>query len=416
MDSRSKDTLLAIEQNSNKVTCLKVGVHHLESGEGLFHSEESNEYDKLGTAIGNNTHLTNLEITNLYNNVTLDTTNKRFYNGIRRNSSITNLYLHAITFDGNDITDVAFEVLRACQEQNILTILHINTMPLVNSGEKLMADLLRGCTNIREITYIYSELTDDQLLPIVEAIRGHGLIEKLDLDNNNIGDTGCEALATLRNVRSLGIAANMDISNEGLISIVNSLPENKNLRELNYNWNDLRAVADNFCRALCNTSSINDIYSSNHTLESIKSSTFHAWEVFQGRVKLESLLKMNESTNNKRHVAIKKILLYYPNYYDMEPLFDLSMEGDDSGQDLRALPHVISWFELAEEAIEDERPYPRDNKKLFARHFDQQVNDNMRGKLSVNDIKRRKLSAIYQFAIAMPMLFVPTLGKNAKEE
>ena len=236
----------------------------------------------------------------------------------------------------------------------------------------------------------------------------YGLIKNLNLDNNNIGDTGCEALATLRNVRSLGIAANRDMSNEGLISIVNSLSENKNLRELNFNRDNLRAVADNFSRALCNTSSINDIYLSNHTLESVSNST--EFELFLDSVlpgRVDSLLELNEGTRNKRHVAIKKILLYYPHYYDMEPLFDLSVEEeDDSGQDLKALPYVVSWFETAKEAIE----------MNSVRHFDRQGHDNMREKLSANVLRRRKLSAIYQFAMAMPMLFVPaTLGKNNEE-
>ena len=52
MDGCSEDSLLAIEQNSNKVTYLKVGAHHLESGRnlGVFNnSPDSDDYDRLGT-------------------------------------------------------------------------------------------------------------------------------------------------------------------------------------------------------------------------------------------------------------------------------------------------------------------------------------------------------------------------------
>jgi len=400
MDSRSKDTLLAVEQNSDELTSLEIGAHHLSSDEGVFNTRDSGDYDKLGTAIGNNNHLKILHVSNLYNNVTLNTLNKRFYDGIRHNASITELYLNCITInrsqntiryncvhdiddgDCNNIFDVALEILKACQEKNILTKLHIHTMPLVGSGEQIMADILRGFTNLRQLTFVYSELTDDQLLPMVEAIRGYTLIEMLEIAHNNIGDTGCEALATLRNVRSLCIAANRNMSNEGLISIVNSLSENKNLRELNFNRDNLRALEDDFSRALCNTSSINDIYLSNHTLESVSKKSvieFFLDDVLPGRV--ASLLEMNKKTN-KRHVAIEKILLHHPPI-DMEPLFDLSLEEDDSGQDLKALPHVISWFETAAEAI---------------------IEDN---KLSANDLEIKKISAIYQFVTAMPMLFIP---------
>ena len=394
MDSRSRDTLLAIEQNSKEVTYLKVGVHHLESGCGLFESGDSADYDKLGTAIGNNTHLTKLRIDNIYTSVRLTTANESFYDGIRNNSSITELFLATITYDGNDITDVAFEVLGACQEKNILTKLHINTMPLTSSAELYRCvESLRGFTNLREITYVHSELTDGQLLPMVEAIRGHGLIEKLDLDNNNIRDTGCEALATLRNVTKILLSENR-ITNEGMISIANSLPNNSCLRELKIyhgsNQIDLRVVADDFCRSLCNTSSINDIYSSNHTFESVISSEFISSDA-SGQVKLGALLNMNKSTRNKRHVAIKKILLYHP-HIDMEPLFNLSLEEEDSSErDLKALPHVFSWFETAKEAIIGDK------------------------KLSTYDLECKKLSAIYQFVTTMPMLFVPAShGKGTK--
>ena len=385
------------------MTSLEIGAHHLSSDEGVFNTRDSGDYDKLGTAIGNNNHLKILNVSNLYNNVTLNTLNKRFYDGIRHNASITELYLNCITInrsqntvryncvhviddgDCNNIFDVALEILKACQEKNILTKLHIHTMPLVGSGEQIMADILRGFTNLRQLTFIHSELTDDQLLPMVEVIRGYTLSENLNFDNNNIGDTGCEALATLRNVRSLGITRNRDISNEGFISIVNSLSENKNLRELNFNRDNLRALEDDFSRALCNTSSINDIYLSNHTLESVSKKSvieFFLDDVLPGRV--ASFLELNESTRNKRHVAIKKILIHCPHYYDMESLFDLSVEKeDDSGQDLKALPHVISWFEMAEEAI---------------------IGDQ---KLCANDLECQKLYAIYQFVTAMPMLFIP---------
>jgi len=391
MDSVSKDTLLAVEQNSDEVTSLEIGAHQNEYkrvswGQGLFKSKESADYDRLGTAIGNNTYLTRLRIDNISEYVTLDTTNKRFYNGIRHNSTITDLFLSAINFGDISITNVVLEVLGACQEKNILTKLLIKEMPLVSSAEEnRFIESLRGFKNLRELAFMHSNISDVQLLPIVEAIRGHTLLERLNLLHNNIGNTGCEALATLRNLTFLNIADN-DITNEGMIAFANSISENNNLLELDldddYSANpfDFRVVADDFCTSLCNTSSINDIYLSNHTLD-----TIHSYQ--NTGYKLVSLLVLNKSTN-KRHVAIKKILLYYPHNIDMEPLFDLSVEEVDSERDLKALPHVISWFETAKDAISS-------------------VQFPVRKKLSANDLERRKLSAIYQFVTAMPMLFVP---------
>ena len=415
MDSLSKDTLLAIEQNSHGVTHLQVGAYDNDRNLGVFNnSPDFNDYENLGTAIGNNTYLTKLQIDNISNNVRLTTTNKRFYDGIRHNSSITELVLSAITYK-SDINNVALEVLGACQERNILTKLHINTMPFVNSAdESRFIESLRVFTNLREITFVHSRLTNDQLLPMVEAIRGHGLLERINLFNNNIGNVGLEALSTLRNLTNIYIADN-DITIEGMIAFANSLSQNNCLRELDieddYNEGtfDLRVVEDDFCRSLCNTSSINDIYSSNHTLETIPS--------YQKKgAKLVSLLKLNKSTTSKRHVAIKKILLYSPHIY-MEPLFDLTVEEGDRERDLKALPHVISWFETAKEAIvepvgedvaesarEDEDDYSSDDS-IHEEYV--QYDIFIKKKLSANNLEGRKLSAIYQFVSAMPMLFIP---------
>ena len=55
MDKFSKRALLAIEQNSNDLTGLQLGAHTSSYGNRLFSSTDSNDYDRLGTAIGNNT-------------------------------------------------------------------------------------------------------------------------------------------------------------------------------------------------------------------------------------------------------------------------------------------------------------------------------------------------------------------------
>ena len=59
----------------------------------------------------------------------------------------------------------------------------------------------------------------------------------------------------------------------------------------------------------------------------------------------------------------------------MEPMFEWDAEGE---QTLKSLPYVISWFDRAGVAVADVREEPR-----------------------------RKLSAIFQFSLAMPLLFVP---------
>ena len=73
------------------------------------------------------------------------------------------------------------------------------------------------------------------------------------------------------------------------------------------------------------------------------------------------------------------------------------MEGEGE-HDLKALPYVIAWFERAEEAVAGDEG----------------------GEENYN-IGERKLSVMYQFAKAMPLLFVHTSqnkegGKKRKRD
>jgi len=84
---------------------------------------------------------------------------------------------------------------------------------------------------------------------------------------------------------------------------------------------------------------------------------------------------------NKNHVAILKILKCHPNI-DMEPLY--AWDSKDN-QTLKSLPYAIDWFERAIKIV-DWRD--GDNYKYH--------------------VEEKKLTAIYQFALDMPLLFVPS--------
>ena len=203
------------------------------------------------------------------------------------------------------------------------------------------------------------------------------MLKKLHLGHNNIGNAGCAALATLLedphcSLHHISLNTN-NISNEGVIAIANSLANNKKLQRLYLGNNqfDESVVQDIFSNILCNTSSINDTYASNHTLETLRLP-------FGVSGQLLSSLNTNEHTD-KSHVAIKKILKYHPNI-DMEPLFEWDADGE---QTLKALPYIVDWFERATDAVVDLR------RETY-------------------QVEEKKLSAIFQFTTSMPLLFVPT--------
>ena len=395
MDNRSRETLLTVEQDDANLTELWIGPGHdgrfmslmkIRQCDYVFASSCGNDYSKLGACIGENTHLTKLCVHACYGLESIPFPIRDFVDGLKGNSSIHQLL---IEMNNNNIVDVeaAREILNVYQKKKThLTQLTFWYTSLHNGGDSITADVLRACTNLKQLRLVHCNISNEQVVPIVEAIREHTLLEELILGFNRIGNAGCEAITTLLggvhcNLHTLRLEYNV-IGNEGASAIANGLARNSTLQKL-YLDNNLAfdsSVEDIFSRVLCNTSSIDSTYSSNHTLGELKLSQ-------RSGEQLRSLLELNENTN-KSHVAIKKILTYHPNI-NMEPLFNWNMEGDGE-RNLKALPYVIAWFVRAEGAIaedEDEESY---------------------------NLEQRKLDTIYQFACAMPLLFVPASGISKK--
>ena len=381
MSNEQRETLRRVEQNDETLDELSLGYN---IGDGCFDSSDGNDYSTLGRFIGENTHLTKLYI-KLRASIALDVTNRDFFEGIKRSSSIRK---STLVCNGRGVVDgLVYEILKAYHENSNLTHLRISYTDFQNGGGIAIAEILRGCTNLQEFMSFSCNITDEQLLPVIEAIRGLTSLVELNLYGNIIGNGGCETLATLlrdsnSNLHSLELGSNA-IDNDGAIALTNSLSNNTNLRELYLQSNPIdQSVVDIFARLFCNTTSISSTFSSNHTLERLV-----LW-VPRGD-KLNSLLRMNENTNKSR-VAIKKILKYHPSI-DMEPFFEWNMEGDGE-RDLKALPYVVAWIERAQEAVADIEECESYN------------------------IDARKLTAMYQFAQAMPLLFVPaSQGKGGSD-
>ena len=378
MNDNSQETLRRVAQDDPSLTELILSDNTIYDSDGKFYSYSSDDYSTLGSAIANNTHLENLAVT-LSDDLPLG---RGFYDDLKCNTSIHELTLR-LGLGLCIVEGVAHEILQTYQENNSqLTVLEISDANLRSGGDRVVVDTLRICSNLQRVTLNYCNITDARLLPIVDAIRGHRLLEELDLYDNNIGNAGCDALATLLedpncNLHTLDLWGN-NITDEGAIIIANSLVNNTKLHDLDFGSNaigaiDQSSVEDAFSRLLFNTSIINSTFLSNHTLNGVS--------LIDGNelgTQLASLLIMNEETN-KRHVAIKKILKFHPDI-DMDPMFEWDAEGEQS---LKALPYVVGWFERAGVAIAD-----NDGESYH--------------------VEEKTLSAIFQFAKGMPLLFVPT--------
>ena len=394
MNDVSQETLHKVEHDDATLTELKIGstfTYVDEQHIGVFNSSVDNDLSRLGRYIGENTQLEKIIID--YDETTLNiNANRDLLDGLRRNSSIKQLKLvYVLNLDTAVGGELRPEILNVYEEKNSLLCLRIDSADFtLNGGDIILANALKRCTNLQQISLHGSNMTDENLQSLVESIRGLSLLEKLDLQQTRtIGSIGCQAISTLLedphcNLLTLNICCS-GINNIGAVIIANSLANNNKLKEIFLHNIGIgkSIIEDALSNILCNATSVNSLVKSNHTLEVLYMGRLVLEDIQRpSRQRLVSLLQMNKGTN-KRYVAIKKILRYHPNL-DVTELFSLgSEEGENT---LKALPFLIDRFDEAREAV--------------ANDWDE---------AGFKIIERRKLSGIYQFALSMPMLFVPSI-------
>ena len=382
------ETLRRVEENEDSALtqiCIRSSIMgRLVFGDGVFTSSAgSNDFSQLGASIGQNTCIVKLDVT-VYDGLALKYDNIEFLNGLKQNASIRELSLNceSLTQRHNLGRSAAHGILEAYQVNNNLTCLVMARYRLEIGDDQIITATLRCNTNLTCIHIVMCGISNEQLVPIIDAIRGHTSLEYLSLDFNRIGDSGCASIATLLqepncSLHTLTLWFN-DIGSRGVVDLTNGLVSNKHLRNINLHDNPLDTDDWNriLMSVLCDYSSLNNIYYSNHSLERVGMSGTQLHF-------LRSLLEMNRS-KNKSHVAIMKIVKYHFHQIDMEPLFDWNMEGEGE-RDLKALPYVIAWFDRAAKVV-----VGYGMQRDYGMHLD-----------------REKLSSIYQFARALPLFFVP---------
>ena len=151
MDNISQETSRKVEENDPSLIELWMGREFIEDPDG-FYSIDARHYSTLGTAIGNNCHLKELYISlrdgDHNYGLVLDLTNRDFFNGLKANSSISDLFLYCN--NRSMAGEVGQEILMVYQENNSqLTFLSINGANLQNGGDdRVIGNTLRSCRNL----------------------------------------------------------------------------------------------------------------------------------------------------------------------------------------------------------------------------------------------------------------------------
>eukprot|EP00579_Thalassiosira_antarctica_P031078 CAMPEP_0202033884 /NCGR_PEP_ID=MMETSP0905-20130828/66276_1 /ASSEMBLY_ACC=CAM_ASM_000554 /TAXON_ID=420261 /ORGANISM="Thalassiosira antarctica, Strain CCMP982" /LENGTH=476 /DNA_ID=CAMNT_0048597797 /DNA_START=166 /DNA_END=1596 /DNA_ORIENTATION=- len=231
-----------------------------------------------------------------------------------------------------------------------------------------LATLLRWTTiELQSLDLNNNEIDDEGLEALVGALANGNKLRKLILCNNFIRARGWRAISTLLaspncNLEQVFFTDNR-INDEGAVIFASVLANNCKLKRLALSYN-AAITAEGwaaFSKLLCNTSSVNKTFLSNHTLQDMggRDATVPP--------DVSSYLDLNTGTD-KKQVAIIKILQNH-HHFNMQPLFEW---------DFKALPLVIGWFERAAACPTD-------------------FNAN---------IGNRKLSSIYQFIRGIPPLYI----------
>mmetsp|Transcript_12277 Transcript_12277/g.24613 ORF Transcript_12277/g.24613 Transcript_12277/m.24613 type:complete len:519 (+) Transcript_12277:92-1648(+) len=245
-----------------------------------------------------------------------------------------------------------------------LTGLDIGRNNIGNEGVQVLAAELSKCTNIKNLNLSGNRAITAVGLGVISGLLGaeNCRIESIDLSNMHIGDDGAEVLAA-------GL-----VGNQFLMELIFGFGRGYvNDEYVSAGITDSGWSA--FSKLLCNTSSINSTYMSNHTLAQICQHPLPPPYI----CKYLQLNAFQQHQNiDTAKIAKIKILLNHPDL-DMEPFFQ---------KQLKLLPHVMSWFQRARSCHSNSSPSGR----VLTRTQSQK------------HVLSRELSAVYKFIRGMPMV------------
>ena len=278
------------------------------------------------------------------------------------------------------------EIVDALSTQSQLEKLDLRCLNLGRKECAALANLLRSAANLQQLNLRNNDIDDEGVDLLVGAL-ANSRLGVLNLSNNSITARGCESLAGLlegpkSNLEELHLSHN-NIGDEGALIFANALANNNNLKKLFLKGNDITTEGwSSFSKVLCDTSSVNKTFLSNHTLENVGS----------GHGATGALLALNSSSEDKKLVAMKKILKHHQ-HFDMQPFFEW---------ELKLLPLAIDWFERARSIVGDD-----DNDVDDDSDDDDDGSDGEDEEDVVAALDKRKLGAIYQFIHAIPEVLEP---------
>eukprot|EP00985_Skeletonema_marinoi_P020950 scaffold12605_cov93-Skeletonema_marinoi.AAC.4 len=295
-------------------------------------------------------------------------------NGLRAiGSSLNALALNA-NFIGNEGLSTLVEALANCTGLQILSLSY-NNFSSATAGLGSLSDWLQSDeVNLNELDVQYCGINDGGL----HALEGGAAIQCRELNlqrNESITTLGLSYLSnSIRSnscrVEFLGLKG-IPIGDDAMEVLAQGLVGNQSLISMDFGDDISVTSAGSFSRALCDTSSVNNTYLSNHTI----------CEVFPEDVTQDISRYLQLHDKHPQYAARCKILMKH-RHLDMTPLFHWG---------LKFLPLAVAWFERAKPCT-----------SLTIEDYDSSLR---RRVLEESDeaFESRELTAMYEFIRGMPM-------------
>jgi len=274
-----------------------------------------------------------------------------------------------IRVEGCHLSDEGFaEIATALRINPQLSVLSLENNSIGLMGCIALGETMRGWASNLKVLDLDGNGIDDQGLQALAAGMTNTKLEELYLSGNLITAVGLRSLSEyfqsdsccLKTLNLYGI----NFGDEGAMALAEGLIGNKSLTSLRFHPHQSGITHDGwaaFSKLLCDPSSSNSTYHSNHIIKRIGENT---------PLDIRQYLELN----GYPHPAIHKILKSHPDL-DMEPFFQWK---------LKLLPVVINWFRKARSRL---------------------AND-LAESIQRGSLPSRELSALYKFVRGMPAFAV----------
>jgi len=257
-----------------------------------------------------------------------------------------------------------------------------------NGCLSLANTILRWSTpKLQKLRLRESNIDDEGLQHLVNALTYINTLQELYMPLIfSITNQGWKTLSTLLEIpagslEELLIHGN-NIGDEEALTFANALANNSMLMALDLQNCDITPEGwAPFSKLLCDTSSVNNTYLSNHTLYYLGNHFYE--DDFNDIYGIEHHLVLNEAIEGrtrdiamiKRKIAMKKIV-HVHSHFDMQPFFEW---------EFKVLPTMIRWFTKAAACTTAE--------------YDEKI-------------KKMKLSVVYDFIKEFPMLYIESVTRK----